>query len=236
MSTNKAVSWLNIWKPVGLSMIFGSALAFAACSMPAAPASQPSQSEPTATMAEATATTISSSETTTETGSTTPTEEVTATTEAETATPTEAVTATETVTSTGTTTETGSTSSSSAAMAQPLMMHKDAKLGNILVDAKGMTLYVFDKDTAGKSNCTGDCLVKWPALTTANAQDMVMANGDVTATFGVIEREDGTYQVTANEMPLYYYYEDKAPGDVNGQAVGDVWWVVGADGNKITTQ
>ena len=116
------------------------------------------------------------------------------------------------------------------------MVYQDATLGNILVDGKGMTLYVFDKDTAGVSNCSGGCLTKWPPLTTSNEQTPVMAGEGVTATFGVITRDDGTYQVTVNDMPLYYYASDSAAGDVSGQAVGDVWWVVGPDGNKLMTQ
>lgn len=249
MSTNKAVPGVNIWKMVGLSMVFGSALAFAACSTPAAPAAQPTVAEATATTAEATATTVSASETTTTTESTTPTEvmtateEMTATTEAESATPTEEITstttttetegasATETLTTSGTTTETGSTTGESM-----LMVKEDAKYGNILVDDKGMTLYVFDKDTAGTSTCTGNCLTNWPPFTVASEQTSVMAGEGITATFGVITRDDGTYQVTINDMPLYYYAKDTAAGDTNGQAVGDVWWVVGADGNKVTTQ
>jgi len=107
-------------------------------------------------------------------------------------------------------------------------------LGKILVASNGMTLYVFDKDTTGKSNCTGDCLVKWPALTVDNENATIKADEGVTAEFAVITRDDGTYQVTANGLPLYFYYKDTKPGDVTGQAVGEVWWVVGADGAKIT--
>jgi len=51
----------------------------------------------------------------------------------------------------------------------------------------------------------------------------------------VTERTDGTYQVTANDMPLYYWYEDKQPGDVLGQGVGDVWWVLSPDGSPMHT-
>lgn len=243
---------------VGLSMVFGSALAFAACSTPAAPSAQPTVAEATATTAEATPTTVSASETTTTTESTTPTEEVTATTEAGSVTPTEEMTATteaesttpteeitstttttetegagatETLTATETTTETGSTTGESM-----VMLHEDATYGNILVDAKGMTLYVFDNDTPGTSNCSGNCLTNWPPFTVADEQTSVIADEGITATFGVITRDDGTYQVTINDMPLYYYAKDAAAGDTTGQAVGDVWWVVGADGNKIATQ
>jgi len=108
------------------------------------------------------------------------------------------------------------------------------KFGKILVDKNGMTLYVFDKDTTGKSNCSGDCLVKWPALAVEDENAKITPPEGVTADFAVITRDDGSYQVTANGLPLYTYAKDTKPGDVVGQAVGEVWWVVGADGAKIT--
>jgi predicted lipoprotein with Yx(FWY)xxD motif len=58
----------------------------------------------------------------------------------------------------------------------------------------------------------------------------------VTGDWAVITRDDGTYQVTVNGMPLYTYAKDTKAGDVVGQAVGDVWWVVSADGKKIDKQ
>ena len=57
-----------------------------------------------------------------------------------------------------------------------------------------------------------------------------MAGDGVTAELGTTERTDGTVQVTANGWPLYYWFEDEAAGDTKGQAVGDVWWVMGPDG------
>ena len=110
-----------------------------------------------------------------------------------------------------------------------------ASAAGMLTDAKGMTLYIFDKDVKDKSNCSGGCLEKWPAYMVKDEDAKVMGDG-VTATFGVIDRGDGTYQVTANGMPLYYYVKDVNPHDETGQAVGDVWWVVGPDGNKIDTK
>ena len=110
----------------------------------------------------------------------------------------------------------------------------DSSLGQILVDAGGMSLYMFDKDEPGKSNCYDQCAVRWPPLL-VDAGATPTAGDGVSATLGVTERTDGTYQVTANDMPLYYWYEDKQPGDVLGQAVGDVWWVLGPDGSVIRT-
>jgi predicted lipoprotein with Yx(FWY)xxD motif len=114
-----------------------------------------------------------------------------------------------------------------------VMVADHASLGKILVDAKGMTLYLFDKDAKDKSNCSGDCLKNWPALTVKGEKE-AMAGKEVVGKLGTIKRDDGTYQVTVNGMPVYYYAKDKTAGDVVGQGVGDVWWVLGPDGNKIT--
>ena len=104
-----------------------------------------------------------------------------------------------------------------------IMVSTDAKLGKILVDEKGMTLYMFTKDTAGMSNCSGGCLAAWPPLVASG--DLVAGPG-VTGKLGFITRADGTKQVTYNDLPLYYWMKDKAPGDTTGQGVGGVWFVV----------
>ncbi len=99
-------------------------------------------------------------------------------------------------------------------------------LGPFLVDANGMTLYLFTKDTPGVSNCSGDCLAKWPALTVADGETPTLAD-DVPGRIGVIKRaDDGTNQVVFNGMPLYYWVNDSAPGDATGQNVGNVWFIV----------
>lgn len=88
----------------------------------------------------------------------------------------------------------------------------------VLTDADGMTLYIFDKDTAGdgKSVCNGDCAVKWPPLMAAeDAQE----EGD----FTVVTRDDGSKMWAHEGMPLYYWYEDTEPGDTSGDGVGGVW-------------
>ncbi|MBW3664099.1 MAG: hypothetical protein KY469_13450 [Actinobacteria bacterium] len=103
-------------------------------------------------------------------------------------------------------------------------------LGTILIDGEGRTLYVFDNDTDGTSTCYDQCAENWPAFT-----GTAEAGGDVDASLiGTTTRDDGTTQVTYNGQPLYYFAADQAPGDTNGQGVGDVWWVVGPDGAKIT--
>lgn len=95
--------------------------------------------------------------------------------------------------------------------------------GTLLVATSNqMTLYTFDNDVAGSgvSTCTGTCLVNWPALTVA-AGDTPTGGPGVTGTLGTITRTDnGARQVTYNGLPLYFFINDKVPGDTNGIYTG----------------
>ena len=103
--------------------------------------------------------------------------------------------------------------------------------GTILVDAQtGLTLYTFTKDVkdSGKSACTAGCLETWPALT-VGAGETPTGGAGVTGTLGTITREDnGALQVTYNGLPLYFFKNDQAPGDLNG--VYENWETVPAAG------
>ncbi len=104
--------------------------------------------------------------------------------------------------------------------------------GNIVVDAKGMSLYFFTKDVkdSGTSACTDKCLIAWPpALSTA----AVPSAEGVTGTLGTITTPAGAKQLTLNGLPLYYYEKDKKPGDVTGQGVGGVWYLASPSGDMI---
>ena len=105
--------------------------------------------------------------------------------------------------------------------------------GQALVDDTGRSLYLFTKDTqnSGASSCTGECLVNWPPLLTDG--DPVAGTGVDAAMLGTITLPDGTTQVTYNGWPLYYYIDDAAAGDANGQGVGDVWFLVTPAGEMI---
>lgn len=97
----------------------------------------------------------------------------------------------------------------------------DSVKGKYLTDFAGMTLYTFDKDTAGVSNCYNACAKNWPVYTSgATAQGMFPAN------ITVITRTDGTKQFAWKGMPLYYYSGDKAVGDLTGDGVGGIWHIV----------
>ncbi len=121
---------------------------------------------------------------------------------------------------------------SSPAAAQQANLHEEAELyvsqtadlGTFLVDSQGMTLYFFTRDEPNKSNCDIDCMVKWPPLLTQQAPKA--DDGVDAGKLSAIAYKDGYQQVTYDGMPLYYWYQDKAPGDTKGHGVGDVWFVV----------
>ena len=101
------------------------------------------------------------------------------------------------------------------------LSNKDG-VGKFLTDAKGMTLYIFKKDSPGKSACTGPCVVKWPLY---SREKVSVPEGVTAGDFGTITREDGKTQTTYKGMPLYYFEGDKKSGDVAGQGFGNVWFV-----------
>jgi predicted lipoprotein with Yx(FWY)xxD motif len=119
-----------------------------------------------------------------------------------------------------------------AAAGVTLALAQNAALGSYVTGANGMTLYIFTKDTATTSACSGQCAANWPALTVAAASD-VTAGAGVTGAIGTITGADGKLQVTLGGHPLYYFKADTAAGDVNGQGVNGVWFAAGADGNGL---
>lgn len=111
---------------------------------------------------------------------------------------------------------------------------RSGKLGRFIVDAKGMTLYLFEKDKHGTSACNGTCAQVWaPYLTSGKAG---VASGLSSSKVGTTKRSDGTTQVTYNGHPLYHYDDDKKPGQTHGEGskeFGAEWYVLNAKGNKI---
>ncbi|MDQ0754980.1 hypothetical protein [Arthrobacter sp. B3I4] len=108
------------------------------------------------------------------------------------------------------------------------------KAGPAVVDAKGMSVYFYTKDTkdSGTSACTGSCIAAWPPVLSGSGTPS--ADG-VTGKLGTINTPDGKKQLTVNGMPVYYYFKDKAPGDITGQGVGSVWYLVNPAGDMITS-
>jgi predicted lipoprotein with Yx(FWY)xxD motif len=87
---------------------------------------------------------------------------------------------------------------------------------NVLTDANGMTLYTYDKDTAGVTTCYDKCAAAWPPA-------MADASAKAAADFTLVDRKDGSKQWAYKGMPLYLWAKDTKPGDTTGDGVGKVW-------------
>jgi predicted lipoprotein with Yx(FWY)xxD motif/plastocyanin len=110
----------------------------------------------------------------------------------------------------------------------------DSSLGQVVVDAKGMTLYLFTKDADGKSACEAACAELWPPLMAAGAP--TAGSGVDASKLSTITRTDGSTQVALAGHPLYLYAKDTKPGDVTGQGVGGVWFAVRPDGTPVAAE
>jgi predicted lipoprotein with Yx(FWY)xxD motif len=99
-----------------------------------------------------------------------------------------------------------------------------------LVNAQGRTLYVYTPDKPNTSVCYGKCAVAWPPLLVPKGTTVPAAIPGVKGTFGVAVRTGGARQLTFDGAPLYLWFKDKKPGDITGQGVHGVWWVVVAPG------
>jgi len=113
---------------------------------------------------------------------------------------------------------------------------RGSELGQTLVDGQGRTLYLFEADRAGKSQCNGACASAWPPYVTSSAPHV--GTGVTAALLGTSIRGDGVAQVTYLGHPLYYYAGDNQPGDAAGQGLnqfGAKWYVLASSGNKIAT-
>ena len=107
-------------------------------------------------------------------------------------------------------------------------------LGQILVDGRGLTLYLFEADKTAGSTCYSSCATNWPPLLTQGTP--VAGMGAVQSLLGTSTRRDGSIQVTYNNRPLYYFVADKKPGDLRGQGIdafGGGWYVLSPSGVKI---
>jgi predicted lipoprotein with Yx(FWY)xxD motif len=107
-----------------------------------------------------------------------------------------------------------------------------AKLGAVVTDGNGMTLYRFDQDRPGVSNCYGACATAWPPMLAFT--DEVQLNGIEKNLVGTITRKDGTKQVTIGRWPVYHYAKDAAPGDAKGQGAQGTWYAVTPSGKKAS--
>jgi predicted lipoprotein with Yx(FWY)xxD motif len=107
------------------------------------------------------------------------------------------------------------------------------KVGKVIVDSKGFTLYDFHKDKGGKSACYGGCEQVWPPLTTEGKPQV--GEGAMASKLGTTKRKDGTLQVTYAGWPLYTYEADKKPGEANGNDIdsfGAEWYALQPSGEE----
>lgn len=122
----------------------------------------------------------------------------------------------------------------SAAVAARLAVAEKPGIGSYLTDAKGRSVYLFLKDVGDSSSCYDACAAAWPPLLAPGAT--VAGDSTVrTDLLGMSQRRDGATQVTYKGAPLYYYEDDKQPGDITGQGkeeFGGKWYLVSPAGGK----
>lgn len=125
------------------------------------------------------------------------------------------------------------TAGSTDGAAQPVTIKvRQGDPGTYLVDGSGKTVYLFTQDEPGVSNCSGQCIENWPAVSGQPQAGSAVNEGDL----GTIQRDNGTTQVTYAGHPLYYFVKDAEPGQTTGQGVNDVWYLVSPDGSAIKPQ
>ena len=118
-----------------------------------------------------------------------------------------------------------------------LSISSSDEYSNYLSDTNQLSLYLFTNDEQGSSSssCSGGCFNVWPPLTIDSEDELPQITDGVDASLlNSFERDDGSIQVTYNGWPLYYYVGDSSVGDTNGQNVGSVWFLVSAEGEKIS--
>lgn len=110
------------------------------------------------------------------------------------------------------------------------------KPGKVIDTSAGRALYLFTKDTGGKSSCSGSCTAVWPPLIASGNLTVVKGSGLNSRLLGKTRRSDGRLQVTYNHHPLYLYVKDHRRGDIHGQGLklfGGRWYLVSTGGNAV---
>jgi predicted lipoprotein with Yx(FWY)xxD motif len=111
------------------------------------------------------------------------------------------------------------------AAAAPVSTTSNPTLGQILVDAKGLTVYVFDQDKDGTIACVAGCANAWPPVV-LEAGAAIPTTGALAADLSAVARPDGAQQVAYKSRPLYRFAGDAKPGDIKGDGVGNIWHAV----------
>ena len=134
-------------------------------------------------------------------------------------------------------TESAKTSAKSAVVR--ISTRKLPKLGTVLVNSKGRTLYMFVPDKRKKVTCVGSCAAVWPPVKLPKGAKAVATGKAKAALLGSDRNPAGGRVVTYNKWPLYTYVADTAPGQAKGQALnlnGGLWYVLSPSGKVIRTK
>jgi predicted lipoprotein with Yx(FWY)xxD motif len=121
-----------------------------------------------------------------------------------------------------------------AAVKGPVVSTATTSLGRVLVTGSGRTLYLFEKDTNGKSACAGKCSQFWPPLIASGKP--IAGVGVKASLLGMTRRADGRWQVTYNQHPLYAFLKDAKKGQTNGEGIdafGAEWYALSAAGTAV---
>ncbi|MFJ7911623.1 hypothetical protein [Kitasatospora sp. NPDC096204] len=124
-----------------------------------------------------------------------------------------------------------SSSPSAPAAGVTMQTAQDPKLGTIVTDSAGFTLYRFDQDrnSPSESYCNGSCATIWPP---EHADGNVTVKGVDSKLVGTVTRDDGTRQITLDGWPAYRYSPDTKPGDTKGQGIGGTWFALTPSGGR----
>ncbi len=104
-----------------------------------------------------------------------------------------------------------------------ILLKDKGEAGKYLTDTKGMSLYAFKKDLDGQSTCIEDCIKRWPVFYKENISVPEGLNAN---DFNAILRIDGDKQSAYKGRPLYYFFQDKDPGDMKGEGINQAWYVI----------
>jgi len=129
----------------------------------------------------------------------------------------------------------GTSPSGNGAASTAVLRPDSGPFGEMLVDRRGRTIYVFAKDAAGSSSCTGDCASNWPPVTAPEPVPSSLPG--VSAPLGATTRDDGSTQLTVADQPVYTFSGDTEPGQANGQGLtldGGLWTVISPAGSPVS--
>jgi predicted lipoprotein with Yx(FWY)xxD motif len=129
----------------------------------------------------------------------------------------------------------GTSSSGNGAASTAVLRPDSGPFGEMLVDRRGRTIYVFAKDDPGSSSCDGTCATNWPPVMAPEPVPSSLPG--VSATVGATTRDDGSTQLTVADHPVYRFSGDTEPGQANGQGLtldGGLWTVISPAGSPVS--